>query len=73
MTVNEALELAEELDNMERDVTTWEADFLESILKRLREDGSELTPKQEYQLRRMEEKYLAGGDDIERVPYDSED
>ena len=56
----ELLEMAQELDGMERSVSSWEADFLESVLTRLRE-GRDLSEKQEAKLRQVHEKYL--GDD----------
>lgn len=51
------LEMAEELDGMERDVTSWEADFLEKILEILR-FGLQLSPKQADTLEKMHERYL---------------
>lgn len=62
MDIEEALELAQELDGMERDVTSWEADFLSSILPRLRE-GHGLSEKQEKVLLGMKKKYLDEKDD----------
>lgn len=50
------LEMAEELDRMERDVTSWEAEFLDSILKRLR-SGTALTERQAKTLQEMRWKY----------------
>jgi len=55
--IREHLEMAEEIDRMERDVTSWEADFLDSILKRLR-NKIPLTPKQAEVLEGMHEKYI---------------
>lgn len=55
--VEHHLEMAEELDAMERDVSSWEAEFLESILKQLRE-ARPLTPKQEDKLEEMYRNYI---------------
>lgn len=52
--------IAQELDRMERDVTSWEAGFLESVLKRLNR-GNAITDKQVNVLNRMHEKYLGAG------------
>jgi hypothetical protein len=49
--------LAKDLDHMEEDVTPWEADFLDSILKILSRGGT-LSPKQAERLEGMHEKYL---------------
>lgn len=38
-TNKEYLEMAQEIDGMDRDVTTWEADFIDSVLSRLRGGG----------------------------------
>lgn len=70
VTPEEALDIAQELDGMDREVSSWEADFLSSVLPRLR-DGRGLSEKQEAVLLKMEEKYLKGED--ERPPIDSED
>jgi len=64
------LEMAVALDGMDRDVSSWEADFLESVLLRLN-DGRPISPKQEAKLRELHERYLAGdgdGDDDGRDP-----
>lgn len=50
--------MARELDEMEEDVTSWEADFLDSILKALHH-GRTLSPKQAERLEEMHEKYLS--------------
>lgn len=52
------LEMAQALDSMERDVTSWEADFIESVLKRLKA-GRPLSPKQAESLEGMHRKYFA--------------
>lgn len=64
------LEMAEELDGMDRDVTSTEADLLEEILNTLRA-GRELKPKDEAKLELMHEKYLGQKDDPERSPFES--
>ncbi len=55
--MSELLDMAEELDGMERSVTTWEAGFLESVLELLRED-IRISPKQESKLKAMHDQYL---------------
>ena len=57
MTREEQLGIAEDLDGMEEDVTTWEATFLESVLVQLRA-GRGLSDKQENTLLRMKLDYL---------------
>lgn len=54
------VEIAKELDAMERSVTSWEASFLDSILTRLSR-GYPLSDKQEKVLREMHGKYLGDG------------
>lgn len=54
------LEMAKELDGMDRDVTSWEADFLSSILEKLN-FGLALTQKQASRLTEMYERYLGDG------------
>ncbi|MGH9391937.1 MAG: hypothetical protein ACRD1Z_20230 [Vicinamibacteria bacterium] len=51
------LEMAQELDGMERDVTSWEAGFLDTVLKRLRE-GRVLTEGQAEKLEQIHREYL---------------
>lgn len=58
------LAMAEALDRMERDVTSWEADFLDSILKQLREEKRALTQKQIDVLNRMCSEYDVDLDDL---------
>lgn len=68
--MDELLEMAQELDGMDRSVTSWEADFLESVLVRLRE-GRGLTTHaggQEAKLRQIYAKYFEGGDDAPPPP-----
>ena len=48
------------LDEMDRDVTSWEADFLSSILDSLY-FGLALTQKQAVRLEEMYERYLGDG------------
>lgn len=50
-------EMARQLDSMERDVTSWEASFLDSVLKCLR-GGRPLGEKRENKLEEMWDKYL---------------
>ena len=57
MTIAEAYELAQELDESDAAVTTWEAGFLESILTR-EERGLGLTGPQVETIEKMGEKYL---------------
>ena len=54
------LEMAKAIDGMERDVTSWEADFLNSILDSL-SFGLALTQKQAARLEEMYERYLGDG------------
>lgn len=56
------LEMAGELDEMERDVTSEEATLLEKALKDLKH-GKELRPKDLEKLRAMHQKYLAEPDE----------
>ena len=55
--IQSCLEVAQKIDGLEQDVTSWEADYLDSILKRLR-SGVKLTEKQFQVLEGMAEKYL---------------
>ena len=50
------IDLAEELDNMDKDVTSWEAGLLDTVLKQ----GNWVSDKQARILLKMEEKYLTG-------------
>jgi hypothetical protein len=59
--MDELLEMAQELDGMERDLeTTWEVDFLENMLTLLR-NGQSLSPNREAKLRQIHDKYLGDG------------
>lgn len=58
------LEMAEELDGMDRDVRSEEADLLERALKRLR-SGRPLRPKDADWLEKLHAKYLEDGKDGE--------
>lgn len=51
------LGMAEALDSMEEDVDSQEADFLESVLRRLRDEKRTLTEPQARWLEGMHEKY----------------
>lgn len=44
------------LDTMDRDVSSWEAEFLDSVMKQRRAGGT-LSPKQREKLEEMYEKY----------------
>ena len=62
--MRELLEMAEELDGMDRNVSSWEANFLQDMLNKLRA-GEALTigeDSQEAKLREIYEKYL--GDSV---------
>lgn len=63
------LEMAKALDSMKRDVDSWEAGLLDSVLKRF-EDGKPLTPKQAVALEEMYAKYL--GEDADEREKDDE-
>ena len=54
--IKKQLEMVKELDGMERDVTEWEASFLDSVLKQL-EKKVPLSQKQIDVVRRMSEQY----------------
>lgn len=51
------LALARALDEMEGDVTSWEAEFLDTIIKQLRDERRMLSQKQIETLNRMCEQY----------------
>ena len=62
--MRELLEMAEELDGMDCDVSSWEANFLQEMLNKLRA-GKTLTigeGSQEAKLREIYEKYM--GDSV---------
>jgi hypothetical protein len=68
------LEMAEELNDMDRDMTSGEADFHDGALKDLRK-GKKLKPKDEAKLELLHEKYLAekpGEEEEEEVPAEEE-
>jgi hypothetical protein len=54
--IEKQLELVRELDRMDVDVTSWEADFIQSVLTQL-EAKTPLTPKQLAVVHRMVETY----------------
>ena len=58
-TIDECLAVAQRIDEMEREVSNWEADFLENVLSWLRA-GNRLSEKQEFHLFRMNERYFGG-------------
>ena len=59
-------EMAEALNDMERDMTSWEADFHDCVLKKLRAKEP-LTSKEDAKLREIYEKYLGPqGEVVER-------
>lgn len=71
MEDKDPLSLANELDSMDRDLTSKEADFLESVLKTLRA-GKPLAPKDEGRLELLHEKYLGAKDAKEEDNDDEE-
>jgi hypothetical protein len=58
MTRDEALSILDDLDNCDRSVSEWEADFLDSMLKQSERPGWSPTEKQAAILERMKGKYL---------------
>lgn len=56
-TLQKHLDLALELDRMDEDVTSWEADFLQSIIARLRDKKIPLTQGQIDTLYKMCDQY----------------
>lgn len=60
--MEELIAMATELDKMERSVSSWEAEFLDSTLKLLG-DLQPLTLKQEKKLREIYARYLGDGSD----------
>ena len=58
------LEMAEELNDMDRDMTSAEADFHDRVLVELRA-GKKLKPKDEAKLELLYEKYFTGAEDDE--------
>lgn len=63
--------MAEALDAMEKGVTSFEAEFLESVLVRLRKEHRPLTEAQAEKLQEIYEKYL--GEGAEEKPGDDDD
>lgn len=58
------LEMAEELNDMDRDMTSSEADFHDRVLVELRA-GKKLKPKDEGKLELLYEKYFTSAEDEE--------
>lgn len=56
-TSDDLLEIAEAIDKDDREVTDWEASFLETVLPLLRAKKS-LSQKQAATLRKMRDRYL---------------
>jgi hypothetical protein len=65
-------DMARELDSMERDVTSWEANFIESVLKALR-SGKSLSNPQKEKLEEMWDKYLGERADKDAPPRDEDE
>lgn len=55
------LEMAKELDGMDRDVTSWESGFLDSVLRAFKRKN-ELTHKQKMKLKDMYNHYINGSE-----------
>jgi len=53
-----ALAILNEIDNGDFEVTDWEADFIQSILRQSKQWTFKLSNKQKAVIERMEEKYL---------------
>jgi hypothetical protein len=64
--------MAKELDSMDRDVTSWEADFLESVMKALRA-GQPLSNGRKEKLEEMWDKYLGERADKDAPPRDEDE
>lgn len=62
-SVDEYMNILRDIDNGNKQVSDWEATFIESILKR---NPASLSPKQIDVIIRMKQKYLP----VEYVPYD---
>lgn len=59
LTHNEAISMLDDLDNMDRQVTDWEADFLDSLLKCAENRPTWVpTERQATVLERMYRKYI---------------
>jgi hypothetical protein len=65
-------DMARELDSMDRDVTSWEANFLESVMKALRA-GRALSDRQKEKLDEMWDKYLGERADKDAPPRDEDE
>jgi hypothetical protein len=65
-------QMAQELDKMNRDVTSEEADFLEEVLDTVGE-GKKLKPKVAGKLEEIYEKYLVNREDAEEEDPDEEE
>jgi hypothetical protein len=61
------LEMAEALDEMDKTLSSDNADFLEEVLKKLRHDV-DLTDKEQNKLRILFKKHLGDDDDEEEEP-----
>ena len=59
-TVGDLLEKAEAVDDMREETSNWEADFLASVLPRLRE-GKAVSERQRETIERIYEKYRGKG------------
>ena len=53
-----ALAILNEIDNGDFEVTDWEADFIQSILRQSKQWTFKLSDRQKAVIERMEEKYL---------------
>lgn len=67
-----AKQMARELDEMTRDVTSEEADFLDKVLGILA-DGKRLKPKAAADLEAMYRKYLVDREDVDEGSGDNEE
>lgn len=65
------IEMAKQLDELEEDMTSSEADFLDRVLKDLKA-GKTLGPKDAAKLELIHEKYLSEGGDEEEEDNDDE-
>ena len=64
--------MARKIDTMDRDVTSWEADFLDSILSAI-DQGKHLSGRQESKLREIYLKYFPEDEDILKTEDDAAD
>ncbi len=65
------LEMAEALDEMDKSLSTENADFLEEVLKKLRHDV-DLTPKEEKKLEALYKKHFGEDEDEDASPSDGD-